>query len=284
MRKALWLVAGFYLRPCPGAWKRYLYESYCYTGAVPTSAISSRVPAQAKAVGTARGAAQGKRAAWGSVTRELVVETALRIVEDDGYEQLTVRGLAAHMGVAPMTLYHHVSNKDDLVDEVVDRLLERSWRPPGKMEKGPWTWLGEAAERLRQFLVDQPAALHVYLSHPVVLPSALARMDEMLRALRLSGVDEQEASRAYAAVHCYTVGFAALQASRADWRPAPGTKPVALQLAAYTTPKQFKEGLSYVLEGIGRRAGVAPSPSGQGAPSGRKGRLAKGSSPNSTNG
>ena len=251
---------------------------------MPTRATSSRAPARAKAVGAARRPTQRKRAAWGSVTRELVVETALRIVEDDGYEQLTVRGLAAHMGVAPMTLYHHVSNKDDLLDEVVDRLLERTWRPPGKMEKGPWTWLGEAAERLRQFLADQPAALQVYLSHPVVLPSALARMDEMLRALRLSGLDEQEARRAYAAVHSYTVGFAALQASRADWRPAPGTKPIALQLAAYTTPKQFKEGLSYVLEGIGRRAGVIASPPGQGAASGRKGRLSKGNAPNSANG
>jgi AcrR family transcriptional regulator len=200
-------------------------------------------------------------------------------VEDDGYEQLTVRGLAAYMGVAPMTLYHHVSNKDDLLDEVVDRLLERSWRPPGKMEKGPWAWLGEAAERLRQFLVDQPAALHVYLSHPVVSPSALARMDEMLRALSLGGLDEQEARRAYAAVHSYTVGFATLEASRADWRPAPGTKPIALQLAAYATPKQFKEGLSYVLEGIGARAGVVASLSGRGGVSGRRGRLSKGTHP-----
>jgi TetR/AcrR family tetracycline transcriptional repressor len=251
---------------------------------VPTRALPARAPAQAKVVGTARRPTQRKRAAWGSVTRELVVESALRIVEDDGYEQLTVRGLAAHMGVAPMTLYHHVSNKDDLLDEVVDRLLERSWRPPGKMEKGPWTWLGEAAERLRQFLVDQPAALHVYLSHPVVSPSALARMDEMLRALSLGGLDEQEARRAYAAVHSYTVGFAALQASRAGWRPAPGTKPIALQLSAYTTPKQFKEGLSYTLEGIGRRAGVSFSLPGHGASFRGKGRVAKGSSPNCANG
>lgn len=202
----------------------------------------------------------------------------MAIVNDEGYEQLTVRGLAAHMGVAPMTLYHHVSNKDDLLDEVVDRLLARTWRPPAKMQKAPWAWLAEAAERLRQFLVAQPAALHVYLSHPVVSPSALERMDEMLAALRLSGLEEHEARRAYAALHSYTVGFAALQASRSRWEPAPGTNPIALQLAAYTTSRQFKEGLSYVLGGIEHKAGGTWPGSGQGAAARGKGRQAKASS------
>jgi AcrR family transcriptional regulator len=213
-----------------------------------------------KAVGTRQRKVPRRRAAWGSVTRELVVSTALRIVANAGYEQLTIRSLASEMGVAPMTLYHHVSSKDDLLDEVVDRLLGDVWRPAARIEKGWWAWLAEAAERFRQFLVDQPAALHVYLSHPVVSPAALARMDEMLRALRMSGLDEHEARRAYAALHSYTIGFAALQASRAGWRPAPGAKPIAYQLAAYTTPRQFKEGLRYVLEGIERRANAAGRP------------------------
>jgi AcrR family transcriptional regulator len=224
------------------------------------------VAARDNAVGTPQREVPKKRAAWGSVTRELVVGTALRIVADAGYEQLTIRSLASEMGVAPMTLYHHVSSKDDLLDEVVDHLLGEVWRPAARIEKGWWAWLAEAAERFRQFLVDQPAALHVYLSHPVVSPAALARMDEMLRALRMSGLDEHEARRAYAALHSYTIGFAALQASRAGWRPAPGTKPIAHQLAAYTTPRQFKEGLRYVLEGIERRASAgAGSPVGDAA-------------------
>lgn len=254
------------------------------TPSVPAPSVPARrAPTRKRAAGAAGRALTKKRAAWGSVTRELVVETALRIVETSGYEELTVRGLAAHMGVAPMTLYHHVSSKDDLLDEVVDRLLESAWRPPGRMEKSPWTWLGEAADGLRQFLVSEPAALHVYLTHPVVSPSALARMDEMLRALKLSGLDDREARRAYAAVHSYTIGFAALQASRASWEPAPGTKPIALQLAAYTTPKQFKEGLSYVLQGIehsardalARRQGDAAKP---------RGRQVKGGSPRAAHG
>jgi AcrR family transcriptional regulator len=157
-----------------------------------------------------------------------------------------------------------VSSKDDLLDEVVDRLLGDVWRPAVRVEKGWWAWLADAAERFRQFLVDQPAALHVYLAHPVVSPVALTRMDEMLQALRVSGLDEHEARRAYAALHSYTIGFAALQASRSSWRPTPGTKPIAHQLATFTSPRQFKAGLRYVLEGIERQANAAGGRAEQG--------------------
>ncbi len=206
-----------------------------------------------------RPATARQRAPWGSVSRELIVATALRLVQDRGYQSLTVRSLASEMGVAPMTLYHYVKSKDDLLDEVVDRMLAQVWRPAAKLERGWRPWLAEAAERFRQFLVEEPAALHVYLAHPVVSPEAQARMGEMLAALRRSGLEEGPARRAYAAVHTYTIGFAALQASRSGWSPAPGTSALALQLAAYTTPKQFSEGLNYILEGVEwRAAGAQP--------------------------
>jgi AcrR family transcriptional regulator len=42
---------------------------------------------------------------------------------------MTIRSLAADLGISPMALYHHVRDKDDLLDEVVDRLLVRAWKP-----------------------------------------------------------------------------------------------------------------------------------------------------------
>jgi TetR/AcrR family tetracycline transcriptional repressor len=212
-----------------------------------------------------------------------VVGTALRLVEAGGYEELTVRSLASALGVAPMTLYHYVKSKDDLLDEVVDRMLAKAWRPSSSAGRQWRDWVAEAADKFRQFLVDQPAALHVYLEHPVVSPESQRRMQEMLAALRQAGLDESGARRAYAALHTYTIGFAALQASRSGWKPEPGTKPIALQLAAYTTPRQFSEGLAYILEGIERRAArdaaaatkppsIRGTPPGQCGPAGTSGR------------
>ena len=142
-------------------------------------------------------------------------------------------------------------------NEVVDRLLAGVWRPAAAEED--WqAWVAEAASRLRGFLVAQPAALHVYLSHPVVSPAAVERMTAMMRILRRAGIDEETARSAYGAVHTYTIGFAALEASRA--RQAPGGEHgdgLARQLAAYTTAEQFQEGLRYLLEGVSAHTGLS---------------------------
>jgi AcrR family transcriptional regulator len=220
------------------------------------------------------------RAGWGTISREQIVEAALRAIRHGGgYEQLTIRGLAADLGVSPMSLYRHVRDKDDLLDEVVDRLLLRAWKP--RCDQGDWrAWMVEAADKLRHFLVTQPAALHVYLRHPVISPAAVSRMEAMMGVLRHAVGDEQDARRAYAAIHTYTVGFAALEASRAggespvpDGRrgaplasdtspgsaPLPDAQHLAEQLATYTTPRQFTEGLHYLLDGI--EHGVTGRPS-----------------------
>jgi AcrR family transcriptional regulator len=196
----------------------------------------------------------GERAAWGTITREAVIEAATRTVRAGGYEELTVRSLAAQLGVAPMSLYRHVRDKDDLLDEVVDRLLTRAWRP--RAREDDWrAWITEAAQKLRHFLVSQPAALHVYLQHPVVSPAAIARMQAMMTVLREALGDEEAARHAYASIHTFTIGFAALEAARAGRsRRDGGTDELAHQLAAYTTPTQFAEGLGYLLAGIERRA------------------------------
>ena len=173
-------------------------------------------------------------------------------MQNGRYEQMTIRSLAAELGVAPMTLYRHVRDKDDLLGELTDQLLAEAWRPRGSHD-GWQSWITEAAGRLRELLVTQPAALHVYLRHPVVSPAAIARMEAVLLVLRDAGFDEQAAGRAYAAIHTYTSGFAALEASRDQWASIDETTDETVEeLAAFTTPRQFAEGLAYLLEGIQR--------------------------------
>ena len=194
----------------------------------------------------------GNRAPWGTISREQVVTAATNIVRAGGYEEMTIRSLASELGVAPMSLYRHVRDKDDILDEVVDRLLARAWRPTAS--KDNWEeWVTQAADKLRRFLVTQPAALHVYLRHPVVSPAAISRMNAMMDILRRTLPDEDAARRAYAAIHTYTVGFAALEFSRAGWTPAADNSDgLAVQLAAYATPQQFANGLRSLIKGIQR--------------------------------
>jgi TetR/AcrR family transcriptional regulator, tetracycline repressor protein len=192
------------------------------------------------------------------MSREAIVAAAMRTVAASGYEALTIRALAAELGVSPMSLYHHVRGKDDLLDEIVDRLLAPIWRPRARREN--WrSWVTEVAERLRDFLVGEPAAMHVYLRHPVVSPAAVARMTETLAVLREAGLDDDAAHKAYAALQTYTVGFAALESSRRRHRvDAASSDALETQLAAFTSPEQFREGLSLLLDGIVGRWGLAP--------------------------
>lgn len=201
-----------------------------------------------------------RRAAWGTISREDVINAAVRIVRGGGYEQMSIRSLAAGLGVAPMALYRHIRDKDDLLDEVTDVLLAETWRPAAD-EADSQAWLAEAATKLRAFLVSQPAALHVYLSHPVVSPAAVDRMNAMMRVLRRAGASEQAAQLGYGALHTYTIGFAALEASRAGWIPGNAEAgSLAHELAAYTTTRQFMQGLRYLLEGISRHPETDPEP------------------------
>lgn len=216
-------------------------------GEEETSKVSARRPRR-----------RAERTPWGSITRDEIVATAVRMVGEVGFDQLTVRGLAAEMDVAPMSLYRHVRDKDDIIDEVVERLLAQAWRP--RTDPSDWkSYVAEAADKLRQFLVSQPAALHVYLSHPVMSPTALARMDAMMDVLRDALGDEQVARRAYGAVQTYTIGFAALEASRARWVPQEDGDELARQLAAYTTPSQFAVGLQYLLTGVEQEPVLPPA-------------------------
>jgi len=195
------------------------------------------------------------RAAWGSISREGIVAAATGIVTAGGYEEMSIRSLAASLGVSPMSLYRHIRDKDDLLGEVTDRLLAGAWRPAAAADD--WqAWIIEAASRLRDFLVGQPAALHVYLSHPVTSPAAIDRMNAMMSMLRRAGLGEDAARSAYGALHTYTIGFAALEASRSGSAPSgedtvgEDADSLGRQLAAYTATEQFMKGLRYLLQGI----------------------------------
>ncbi len=169
---------------------------------------------------------------------------------------MTIRSLAAELNVAPMSLYRYIHDKDDLMDEVVEQLLIQSQPLPAAT--GTWqARLTAAAEALRHLLVQEPGALYVYLRHPVISPTSIRRMELMLKILREAGFDAASAKTAYTAIQTYTVGFAALAASRAGWTPPEGTNRTAAELVAMTGPKQFASGLRYLLSGIEREAGPA---------------------------
>ncbi|HJR38905.1 MAG TPA: helix-turn-helix domain-containing protein, partial [Nocardioidaceae bacterium] len=58
------------------------------------------------------------------LNRERVLRGAVRVADAGGIGALTIRSLADELGVKPMSVYHHVANKDEILDGIVDIVFD----------------------------------------------------------------------------------------------------------------------------------------------------------------
>src|SRR3954462_15307587 len=85
------------------------------------------------------------------LSRERIVETSFRLLEQDGWDALSMRRLAQELDVWPMAVYRYFRDKDELVDALVDHAAGRMERPA---PEGDWR------ERLRGLLDAARVTLH----------------------------------------------------------------------------------------------------------------------------
>lgn len=186
------------------------------------------------------------------LTRGEIVEAALDRVMADGLASLSTRGLADELGVTPMALYRHVRDKDEIVDAVVDVLLD-GVEPP-RVRRADWRgWLEAQARSLRGLFQRHPIAVAVFARQPVTTPAALARLAAAVEVLEEAGFGRDDAVRAFAAVHTYTVGFCAVEAGRGSVDRPESAGPDDLGAAAIrelVSEEQFVYGLQALLRGL----------------------------------
>ena len=141
------------------------------------------------------------------LTRERVVAEALAVIAQDGVQALTMRRLAARLGVVPGALYHHVRNKQQLHDLVLDNVL-------GEVDVQPdpsLGWTGQLrvlAHRLRQVLEAHPGVAGILKTRDPLGPHSLALAEAFLGPLQAAGFGDREAGLAFFLLVDYTIGFA----------------------------------------------------------------------------
>ena len=141
------------------------------------------------------------------LTRERVVAEALAVIAEEGVQALTMRSLAARLGVVPGALYHHVRNKEQLQDLVLDGVLAEidCHLDPSQ----PWTeQIKLLAHRLRAVLEDHPGVAGLLKTRDPLGPHSLALAEAFLMPLQAAGFPDREAGLAFFLVVDYTVGFA----------------------------------------------------------------------------
>jgi AcrR family transcriptional regulator len=141
------------------------------------------------------------------LTRERVVTEALAVIAEDGVHALTMRNLAARLGVVPGAVYRHVRNKQQLQDLLLDGVLaEIDFHLDPSL---PWPeQLKVLAHRLRQVLEAHPGVAGILKTRDPLGPHSLALAEAFLGPLQAAGFHGREAGLAFFLLVDYTIGFA----------------------------------------------------------------------------
>ena len=220
----------------------------------------------------------------GRLTRDRVLRAAVERADGVGLEALTMRTLAEMLGVAPMALYRHVANKDDLIDAMVDVVFSEIGVPAGG---GDWkSSMRQRAVAVREALTKHPWAVGLMESRRNPGPANLRHHDAVIGRLRAAGFGVAETAHAYSLLDSYIYGFALTKANL----PFDGSEEVGAVAGAMLLPfpanaypnlveflenhvmkpeydyeREFEHGLDVVLEALdaGRMARTASSKAGR---------------------
>ena len=140
------------------------------------------------------------------LSRERVLHAAIAQADAGGLDELTMRKLAEVLEVAPMALYRHVANKDDLVDAMIDAVFAEIDVPPAD---GNWrTAMRRRAISVRDALTRHRWAIGLMESGTNPGPANLHHHDAVIGSLRAGGFDIAMAAHAYSLLDSYIYGFA----------------------------------------------------------------------------
>lgn len=137
------------------------------------------------------------------LTRSRVLTAATSLADARGIGALSMRRLAQELGVEAMSLYHHVANKDDILDGMVDAVLAEV---PLRRPSGDWkATIRELAIATHDALSRHPWAASLMLSRDI--PARLRYMEAVLGSLRMAGFSAQMTDHAYHAIDSHIAGY-----------------------------------------------------------------------------
>ena len=150
-------------------------------------------------------------------TRTQLVRAAIDLADNGGIESLSMRKLSQHLGGAPMSLYNHVSNKEDLLDGMIDALFNEIELLAS--EHGWKATMRQRAILIRNLMSRHPWAIGLMESRRTPGPATLQHHDAVIGCLRDAGFSIHLAAHAFAALDSYIYGFALQERSLAFGSP-----------------------------------------------------------------
>jgi AcrR family transcriptional regulator len=205
-----------------------------------------------------------------------VLGAAIAHADAGGLEALSMRTLAEALGVAPMALYRHVANRDDLIDGMVDVVFGEIDLPS---TDGDWrAAMRRRAGSVRDILSRHRWAIGLMESRVNPGPANLRHHDAVIGSLRAGGFDMALVAHAYSVLDGYIYGFALTRmnlpfesgddvATMAETMLEPFAVDAYPNLVAFITEHamkpgydfgdEFEHGLDLILDGIERAGRTA---------------------------
>lgn len=184
----------------------------------------------------------GQRAGLDS---DQVLAAARAVMREEGVGGLSMRAVARRLGVAPNALYSHVTNRQELVDGVLDDVLGEVQLPTEEdVECDPWGAVHAVMLNSYDVLLAHPGLMSAYLDRQGARGVQAQRLGAVtLDALGQAGLSRAASREAMRVLIVHTVGFAAFAA-----RPegSPGV------IDAGELRRNFESSLDWLLAGIGR--------------------------------
>ncbi|HEY7660020.1 MAG TPA: TetR/AcrR family transcriptional regulator [Actinomycetota bacterium] len=145
------------------------------------------------------------------LSRDRIVDAALRVMDDEGLEAVSMRRIGRELGVEAMSLYNHVEDKEDILDGICERVMSSFEYPePGHdweetVRRGARSW--------RTLLKNHPDVMRLLAEErgPVRSIDALRPMEFALRLFREVGLSDRDAAQTFHAFGGYIQGFVIME-------------------------------------------------------------------------
>jgi AcrR family transcriptional regulator len=158
------------------------------------------------------------------LTRERIVAAGIAIADQDGLAKVSVRRIAAHLDSSPMSLYHYVPSKRDLLNLMLDATnADFEW--PAKTITDWRGVLCHFAWESRRCLKQHPWVNQLHAADPEYGPESIRILEWLLTRLSKVGLDVRAAIQIIRVLYVFVNGFVAAEGSGSSVRKGEGRRP-----------------------------------------------------------
>ena len=203
------------------------------------------------------------------LNRQRVLQAALRLVDQEGLESLSMRRLGQELGVGATALYNHVADKAAMLDGLVETVLGEVLLPPGDDAADWMAAIRSICRSLRQVAHRHPNLVPLIAGRPFNSPGALRPVEVMFQVLCRAGFEEKLVVEAQRALSGFVLGYVQMELGGAIFRPPemrtdnhpidirrlpeaefPRIRGFAPHLVHYYSDDAFERGLDVIFAGL----------------------------------